>query len=64
MAHVINQDEQELIEKYQVHIESEKNLNLILTIIKDNHKDKFCHKLYKKLFKCKVCEAYERVVNG
>lgn len=66
MAIVINQDEQDLIQVYQIHLQTESKLNLLIKVIGENHKHNFLSKLIRKLFKkrCLICEAYRRVTNG
>lgn len=60
MAIVINENQQELIEKYQVHLESEKKLSLLVKVLKENHKH-FLPKFLRS--NCKICKAMEKI-NG
>lgn len=62
MAIILNQEQQDLIQIHQVHIHTEKKLNLLIKVLEQNHKHGFFFKLFKR--KCKICTALKKVVYG
>lgn len=66
MAIVLNDNQQELIEKHQAHLASERKLDLLLKTIEKTHKHNKFSLWLQKVFKkpCKLCIAVEKVRNG
>lgn len=52
----------ELIEKYNVHLDTEKKLGLLVKTLEQNHKHGFISKLFNK--SCKICTALKKVKYG
>lgn len=62
MAITINKEQQDLIQIHQIHIHTEKKLNMLVKVLEQNHRHGFFFKLFKR--KCKICTALKKVTHG